>query len=574
MFEKFWPSFFAFLIVIFLMIGLYRPDLMDSALLYAGSYLLILLYVLLAGAVIIGGVMLWIAAKERQARANRPVDGAFPLQKYRLKDGRTLIVNPNTMISPAAYIDKRHGYQEWEHSAGWDVMARFREIVERTNMIRAMFPGDQARTDPHGAMSDMPRLPAGEARRLLDTTAPAPRVIGGSTSSLPAAPEPVEGRRIDPVTAITTSPPLAPAVGATATGEIVRWDLRQFPHARWHGASQGSGKTNGAKTALAGLLRNGAHVVILDRRRFKDFGDFGGVAELIDTSNPAAFVEAMQRLETIYRERDRILGAHQAANIDALPQRLVRYVVLITEFGTLCSVAESEGLLRPALGPLTRIMREAAAAGIHLVIEDQITEKWPRGVAANADGVFVGKLPANMGQSAGYYHADKLRAFEFHHAGTIFRTWHMEPLTRQLLATAPAYDPRLAVLDGVARPVADGERLDVSSPNRSTVGHGPFNGQNARSGPNANGERAQNAPDEDPGYWDDVVADWFRLHPTALTGPPLGISDLARTMARHATGSDATHEAYKSRAHKLFHQFRANVRLPGGERLGTDLTQE
>lgn len=558
MLEKFWPSFFAFLICVFLMIGLYRPDLMDTALVYVGGYLLILLYVLLAGAVIISGVILYLSAKERAARANRPIDGAFPLQKYRLKDGRTLIVNPNTMISPAAYIDKRHGYQEWAHPAGWDVVVRIRELVERANMIRAMFPGDHARTDPHGAMSDMPRLPSGEARRLLDTTAPTPRVIGAVE---PPAQLPPPTRHIDPVTAIASSPPLAPAVGATATGEIVRWDLRQFPHARWHGASQGSGKTNGAKTALAGLLRNGAHVVILDRRRFKDFGDFRDKAEFIDTRNPAAFIEAVQRLETLYGERDRILGEHRAANIDALPQRLVRYVVLITEFGALCSAARDKGLLQQAMGPLDRILREAATAGVHIILEDQITDRWPRGIAGNADGVFVGKLPANMGQSAGYYHADKLKAFEFHYAATgqIFRTWHMEPLTRQLLATAPAYDPRLAVLDGVGRPVADGERSTPHSDSFSRV-----NGQN---------ERSANAEDA-PGYWDDVVANWFRLHPTALTGPALGISDLARAMSLHATGNADKYEDYKSRAHTLFHAFRRNVRLPGGERLGVDVTQE
>jgi len=563
MFEKFWPSFFAFLIVIFLMIGLYRPDLMDTALIYVGGYFIILLYVVLAAAVIFGAVMLYIAARERQSRANRPVDGAFPLQKYRLKDGRTLIVNPNTMISPAAYIDKRAGYQEWEHPAGWDVVVRIRELVERANMIRAMFPGDQARMDPNGAMSMPPRLGGNETQKLLDAKPlPPPRVIGDTIPPTPLPPPPA----IDPATAIAGSPPTAPAVGQTANGQIVRWSLAQFPHARWHGASQGSGKTNGAKVALLGLARAGAHVVILDRRRFKDFGDFSGHAELIDTSSPAAFVEAMQRLETIYRERDRILGAHGAANIDVLPQRLVRYVVLITEFGTLCSVAESEGLLRPALGPLTRIMREAAATGVHIVLEDQITERWPRGIAANANGVFVGQLPANLGQAAGYYHADKLRPYEFHHDGKIFRTWDAAPLTRQLLATAPAYDPRLAVLDGVARPVGDGER--------SGAGAGPFpraNGQNERS---MNGGTTGANPEDDPDYWADVVADWFRAHPAALTGPALGISDLARAMARHATGDAGNYEAYKSRAHKLFHAFRQSARLPGGERLGVDITKD
>lgn len=566
--KHFWPSFFAFLIVVFLMIGLFRADLMASALAFLGAYLMLVAYALLAAALIVSAVLLWLAVAERRQRANRPVDGAFPLQKYRLNDGRTLIVNPNTMLGPAAYIDKRTGYQEWEHPAGWEVVVRIRELVERANMIRAMFPGDQARMDPNGAMSMPPRLAAGDTHKLLAAETPkawpAPRVVGGDT--LPITPA-RSAPRIDALAAISTSPPTAPAVGATAGGEIVRWNLAQFPHARWHGTSQGSGKTNGAKTALLGLLRSGAHVVILDRRRFKDFGDFGGRAELIDTSNPATFVETLKRLERIYRERDRMLGEQRAANIDALPQQIVRYVVLITEFGALCSVAEEEGVLSTAMGPLARIMREAAAAGIHLIFEDQIVErgKWPRGVAANASGVFTGQLPLNLGAAGGYHHAHQLGKYEFHHAGAVFRTWDVAPLTRQLLATAPPYDPRLAVLDGVARPVGDGER----SVNAFSAPPPPFAGQNDRS---VNDERPMN--EDDPGYWADVVTDWFRRNPSALTGPALGVSSLARAMARYATGDEANYEAYKSRAHKLFHEFRNNVRLPGGHPLGVDLTQD
>ena len=69
------------------------------------------------------------------------------------------------------------------------------------------------------------------------------------------------------------------------------------------------------------------------------------------------------------------------------------------------------------------------------------------------------------------------------------------------------------------------------------------------------------------------MAAWFAAHPQALTGPAQGISDLARAMCRdNEGGNDANYEAYKGRAHKLFHEFRASVRLPGGEKLGTDIT--
>jgi len=79
---------------------------------------------------------------------------------------------------------------------------------------------------------------------------------------------------------------------------------------------------------------------------------------------------------------------------------------------------------------------------------------------------------------------------------------------------------------------------------------------------------------DEPGRWDDVVAAWFAAHPAALTGAALGISDLARAMCADAEGSIDNYEAYKGRAHKLFHEFRNAVRLPGGERIGVDVSNQ
>lgn len=58
---------------------------------------------------------------------------------------------------------------------------------------------------------------------------------------------------------------------------------------------------------------------------------------------------------------------------------------------------------------------------------------------------------------------------------------------------------------------------------------------------------------------------WFAANPQALTGPAVGISDLARAMCRdNERGNDANYEAYKGRAHRLFHDFRAQVGFVGG----------
>lgn len=555
--SNFWPSFFGFLLVLLLLLWAYNPGFIQAALLFMGAWFMMTLYVLFATLAGVPLVLLWLVYRKQQLTQNRPVDGAFPLVTVKTKDGRRLVINPNLMIGPAAVVDPHTGhYSEPEPGAGWDAQAAIRGLVERTNTARAIYPGDQARTNANGAMSQIPRVGAlGAFDRPARHPAqlPPPRVVGD---------EPAPARPIDLAAAWRQNTATCVALGAsTQRGHAVGWDLATHPHARIHGATQGSGKTNLAKTALIAMAQQGAHIVVMDRRRFKNFRAFDGRAELIDTSDPAQFVAAVQRLEIIYRERDRILGQHGAPDIDQLPARLVRYVVFISEFGALCSVADGAGLLTDIMAPLDRILREAGATGIHLILEDQIVErgKWPRGLAANA-APFTGTLPLNMGAAGGYHHAHLLAPYHFHHEGQILQTWHIDPIERQLLDAAPAFDPRLAVIDGVARPVADGQRSAATPPPPTTGAPGP------NAAPNA-------APNDDPAIWADLVAQWFAANPWALTGPAKGISDLARAMAEHQTGSPATYENYKSRAYKLYHEFRGAVRLPGGQPLGVDVSR-
>lgn len=567
--SNFWPWFFSFLIILLLMLWGYNPAFIQASVIFLGAWFASLLYGILALAAAVPLVLLWLLHHKQKLAANRPVDGALPMIQIKTRDGRQVIINPNHMVGPAAIVDRSTGeYSEPEPAAGWTVQSGIRGLVERTNTARAIFPGDQARQNANGAMSKIPAISAlGAVERSARPQLPAPRIIGQDPpASAPPPPQP-PAQPIELAAAWRSNSAQRVALGtSTITGKPVRWDVTAHPHARIHGATQGSGKTNLAKTALIAMAQQGAHIVILDRRRFKNFSAFNGRAEMIETSDPAAFVAVLRRLELIYRERDRMLGAHGAADIDELPARLVRYVVMVTEFGSLCSAADEAGLLTVAIPPLKRIMAEAAAAGIHLIFEDQIVErgKWPRGVAANAAAVFTGHLPLNMGAAGGYHHAHILRPYQFHYDGQILQTWDVKPLERQLLASAPAFDARLAVLDGVAVAAADGER---SAPATTP----PATGEPPNAAPNA----APNAgaPNDDPAYWADVVAAWFAERPWALTGPAKGVSDLARTMCQHQTGSPAGYETYKSRAHKLYHEFRSNVRLPGGAPLGVDVSR-
>lgn len=454
-------------------------------------------------------IALAVTIMRHRHRMQRPVDGAFALQRFRRRRwdasapvwlavvkwlvGEPVLYNPNLATSPVVVNDWEHGVIEVEPEGGWDRQLLVRLAVEKTNAVRAMYPGDDVRRDRYGTMSQMPRLQAGGLRALTDERKPPqlPTTIDGEATPV---------RHIGFAEALRGNTANEFAVGQDVkTGEIVRWNLERHPHARFHGTTQGSGKTNLAKHILLGMLLQGAHIVVLDRRNFKNFGEFQGYAEFIPTNAPERFVEALERLCEVYQERDRLLGQQSAADISQLHQRLPRYGVLLCEFGSLCEVARAEGLLNEALKPLSLIMREAAAAGVHLLFEDQTTDKglWPRSVQANAGAVFTGYLPTNQGQAGGYYHAHTLKQYEFHYDGHVLRGWNMQ-------TEAPA------VLRSRPRQLRGDLMLSVEGGRRSAFGHTdtpPSTGETER--PN---DRTPNAVDDTTELQRAVWA-WRDAHP-------------------------------------------------------------
>jgi uncharacterized MnhB-related membrane protein len=565
--KYFFGYLFLFLAFLVLLVAIARPDLLDAAILTTGAVLVALAWTLVAGAglclTVGAGLLAWWWYRRTTVESLRQRDGHYPIQRVRVAGGRTVFIDPNQTIGPAIMVDRRTGeIYEHEPAAGWQIQATVRGMVEQTRRAQAMFQGDASRATVHGSQSRGDRL-----------TAPAARLIAGAYDRQNVASEFNTAPAVDSTsTAIVEAPRVLSAregfgantntqlvMGQTADGQLVMWNMLDTPHLRLHGKTQGSGKTNLAQTLAAGAARTGAHVVILDRRRFKDWQEFAGVAELIDSTDPRRFAAAVRALQAVYQDRDRLLGAAGAPNIARLPQRLQRIVAVVSEFGALCNVAAGEGVLDQVLDPLKMILREAGAAGVHVVLEDQAADKWPMGIAANAEPV-TGYLPLNYGAAGGYHYAHKLPPYSFHFAGAVFKTWHMAPELRGLLAAAP----------DLAGPIVEGRStVPVQPPG---VGLPEVERQNGTQ----NGAQERNAgtpgPD-DPGRWDDVVAAWFATHPAALTGPARGISDLARAMCRdNEGGNDANYEAYKGRAHKLFHEFRAAVRLPGGQPLSTDIT--
>ena len=540
------------------------------------------------GAVIVASVIAWVFMRRADER-NRQRDGAFPLREYHTepwtrrlwnmltgKPSPRVVLDMNAAMTHAAVVYQ--GVHLAEPPAGWDRQLAYLSDVERTRRVQAAIAGDAVLGNP---LVNLQRGTGGVANAATGRwMAGAYDKPAKTANFVDANPEPARLPVPDltGVDAVEQSRPASIVMGQTADGELVRWNMAQTPHLRFHGTTQGSGKTNAIQTVAAGALATGAHVVVCDRVQFKDWGDFENVAEFVDTSDPQQLADAAARLYNIYLGRVQMLrqaGAKNVARVDGMQ----RIVVVISEFGAQMADARADGIGRQVEYPLTQLARLAGATGIHLVAEDQIVERWPRGMSGNFSPV-IGKMPDHAGQACGYHGrgggTGAFPSYTFWYEGVMFRTPHMEPDLPAIMAQVPPPQALVMLTPAAAIPGEDAERSTVPSvPQGQNGGEGaPF----AAVLPLENGGTERNAGTQeadDAGRWDDVVVAWFATHPAALSGPikpPNGISDLARAMCVANEGNDANYENYKGRAHPLFHAFRNSVRLPGGDKLGTDIT--
>jgi hypothetical protein len=192
-----------------------------------------------------------------------------------------------------------------------------------------------------------------------------------------------------------------------------------------------------------------------------------------------------------------------------------------------------------------------AATGVHLLFEDQTTQKglWPRAVRANAGAVFTGYLPLNEGQAGGYHHAHKLGQYEFHYDGHILKGWAMQVEAPAVLRNLPRR-LRGNLLIGMG----NGERRTVPlrrhreaqndeqgvEPGTAECSPGVFAERSSGVRPEVEGGETLfvHRGDEQVAKWYEWVKGYMAEHPALWETPPKGIRAMARAMSLAESGTE------------------------------------
>jgi hypothetical protein len=515
---------------------------------FVGQALTLTLYCMSGSALLVSaavGAWLYLLLSQRANENRRSRDGKFALQTVRVR-GATVIVDPNRMLAPAMVVSP-HGIAE----IFTDDPAAYRQqalALSRVSVAQALTPGDNAIRNiaqhggnirwPHFRTTDR-QLGDGKERPLLPAVEPQPQAN---------APAPV--RRLYLREVLERATPNQLLVGQDdATGDLAIFDPEQSVHAGIVGAT-GTGKTTSAGFTLAAqALRVGFHVVILDPKGGADWSAWRQHAEW-HPSNPEVFPAQVDALWREHARRIAAGGQHQPV------------LVVIEEYGDL--IAQLRRIDRKRAdatdATLDRLMRLSRSSRIHLLMIDQYPEDWSQQVIAGCKWLGVFRLGPNQGNKVSEYGADQLpdRGY-FLLRRRKYGAWFAAPHLDRMLAMTPASSaPR----------VIDGE-FTVSS---SGWGRGATSGELSTNGAmNAAMNGATNTPSTTAEWYEWTRTQYLPEHPELLqvdaSGRGIGVSALARAMARQARGDSSQMEAYKGVASEVARRLRAEV-PPVGEETG------
>ena len=233
-------------------------------------------------------------------------------------------------------------------------------------------------------------------------------------------------------------------------GDLFFWNQSvNGAHVRIHGES-GSGKTQLALGFVAQMIVNGWDVVILDRRKFKNYKCIEGLVQFVDTRPAEMLLTALQQVSDIHEERDIALGAEGAEDIGELKKPPARICIVIDEFLAQMRAAKHADLDKEILMLLESLTAETRATGIHFLFIDQkpVGSVWGDVMRANVGAAFMGYMPKGQARTTtGSDMGDQLEnhVFYFERSSQFVKGWYCKPLIEARASQLPAM--QRAVID-------------------------------------------------------------------------------------------------------------------------------
>lgn len=543
-----------------------------------------------AGVVVVAGGVVGIGlfAMHRWHKLSLPVDGMFAMQRHKMRmaDGgeAIVVINPNNMAGAAGVVHPQLGFVEMPTILDPARQLDLRKTVQATATMQAMRDGvggnhNQAfYRNAAGEFAEKARLLAAKADNYINGRQPLTATDGEQ-----AAP-PVQLLALPD--ALAQSQPDRFLLGQNhESGKLIAFNPFEQQNIGIVGAT-GTGKTAGTGYHLLLLaLKFGYHPLILDPKGGVDLRPFALHGEWRPT-NADMFGGQIEQVRLEHDRRMEIIQRHQVANVDELRSNEMRHIlVFVEEYGALWEDIErtkKRGEADAINSDIDTMMRLSRATGIHWCFVDQFPEKWSKQVFMATKMRLVYQVAP--GQDA-YLHEYKAAELPdrgaFMYRRTEYANWDVKPQLRNYLAELPMSDypelidvkPTASVPKSVPGIVPNG--VPSAVPDRSTSVYPPPPVTVPVS--TVDGNEAHK--------WADFVDQWNASNPDG------GPSALARAMA-DADGNIKPYTDYKSEAarrldalrvkgsNSIADQLRAqgvdlsDVRLPGGEKIGVDVTTE
>ena len=419
----------------------------------------ILFWLLVAGLVVGGGVIIYTYWQRERDKKFRVIDGSLPMQHFRLADGRPGFFDPNKMVSAAGVIDSVYGYVELPPTAGWDIQRQISEGVQRTRHLAAMFPGDAAQTATKGLI-DAPKTSAATTKLLIGPGEKAPVVVAPS-----ALPAPVVSY-LSTTDALSKSTGSRWVVGQADDGQLIAFEPERHFSAGVVGAT-GTGKTSSVGFLLTlAALRAGWHVVVInpDGNTPPPNGGpgwhlFERAVELHET-DPMLFPGQVETVYNFYQRRASLSNPRPVLLVFEEYGDTIRHLRKRSR-----SDADQVDIW------LDTLLTRGRKSRVHTAFIDQYPEHWSHSVLGGTKFQAVFKLGPGQGSKLEEYKAGQLPDVgRFLVRGTEYNSFDTTAVLPSLLRSLPVRQNK-RIINGTATRVPDTAIVGVLDPVPVAVEH-------------------------------------------------------------------------------------------------------